>query len=251
MLALDPLVDNTGAKLEDVYRKIIPQCEEVRIATGPRPGVFGLAHLWFAADDEAPIGRIRRVFYYKPFGDDVSEKPVRVLGIDPDTDGEPISGNTTRILGDRDRIQKHLDDRLESIREGQVRGAFEQGEAQSKEQQTILSYLRRYLEHTHGDEPLSEPVGDCSTVGERAGELRGRLREVMLKNTDEDTVLQETFRHNDEYESLMEWPPEEFLNELEAFLNEHIEESTEYQETLVKESEVRSRLVCWGVVSMR
>lgn len=34
MLALDPLVDNTETKLEDVYKKIISECEEVRIATG-------------------------------------------------------------------------------------------------------------------------------------------------------------------------------------------------------------------------
>jgi len=34
MLALDPLVDNTETNLETVYKKLIPECEEVRIATG-------------------------------------------------------------------------------------------------------------------------------------------------------------------------------------------------------------------------
>lgn len=41
---------------------------------GPRPGVFGLAHLWFDDEDNAPLGRIRQAFYYKPFGDDVKER---------------------------------------------------------------------------------------------------------------------------------------------------------------------------------
>jgi hypothetical protein len=40
----------------------------------------------------------------------------------------------------------------------------------------------------------------------------------------------------------------EFLEELEAFLEENVEESTEYQAKLVGESEVQARLMCWGVV---
>ena len=34
MIGLDPLVDNTDSTLEDVFKKIVPQCEEVRVATG-------------------------------------------------------------------------------------------------------------------------------------------------------------------------------------------------------------------------
>lgn len=34
MLRLDPLVDNTDGTLEDAYREVIPECEEIRIATG-------------------------------------------------------------------------------------------------------------------------------------------------------------------------------------------------------------------------
>jgi hypothetical protein len=33
MLALGPFIDNYDTKLEKTYRKIIPGCEEVRIAT--------------------------------------------------------------------------------------------------------------------------------------------------------------------------------------------------------------------------
>jgi ABC-type Fe3+-citrate transport system substrate-binding protein len=111
-----------------------------------------------------------------------------------------------------------------------------------------LSYLRRHLEQNYSDRQLSEPVDGHETVGELAESLRQRLREVKLKNTDEDRILRETFRHSDEYDTLTDWPPEEFLETLSEFLDEHIEASTEYQETLVKESEVRARLMCWGVI---
>jgi hypothetical protein len=79
--------------------------------------------------------------------------------------------------------------------------------------------------------------------------LRERLSEVGLKNTDEDRVLRERFREHEEYDALTEWPVEDVLDELEAFLDEYVAESTEYQDTLVGESEVQARLVCWGVIS--
>ena len=215
---------------------------------GPRPGVFGVAHLWFEGEEDAPLGRVRRAFYYKPFGDDVKERIVRMLGLTPNIDGTPISGETSRVLADRAEIEEIVDDRLAQIRKGQVEGAFEQGSEQSKEQQTLLSYLRQHLEPNFEEEPLSKPVDEHKTVAEWAESLRKRLREVKLKNTDEDRVLIETFRRSDEYNTLMDWPPEEFLSELAWFLDEHIEQSAEFQETLVKESEVRARLVCWGVI---
>ncbi|MBO4248391.1 hypothetical protein IL252_11255 [Halomicrobium sp. IBSBa] len=34
MLSLNPLVDNSEWTLEDTYRKVIPDCEEIRIAIG-------------------------------------------------------------------------------------------------------------------------------------------------------------------------------------------------------------------------
>lgn len=74
------------------------------------------------------------------------------------------------------------------------------------------------------------------------------VREVKLKNPDEDRLLREQFRHSEKYESLTDWPPKEFLRELQEFLAENIDASTEYQDTLVKESEVEARLICWGVV---
>ncbi len=40
----------------------------------------------------------------------------------------------------------------------------------------------------------------------------------------------------------------EFLSQLEEFLEENVEASTEYQTKLMGESDVQAKLVCWGVV---
>jgi superfamily II DNA or RNA helicase len=214
---------------------------------GPRPGVFALAHLWFDDDDhKSPLGRVRRAFYYKPFTDDVKERPVGTLKIDPTVEGEPITGNADNVLANRDSIQEVLGDRLEAIREGQVEGAFKQGEAFSKEQETILDFIAHYIQPNHGDE--SAPTDDYETFEEWAENLRNRLKDVKLANTDEDRILRETFRHNDQYDTFPEWPPVEFLEQLDEFLEENVEASTEYQAKLVGESDVQARLMCWGVI---
>jgi len=215
--------------------------------SGPRPGVFGLAHLWFDDDDhESPLGRVRRAFYYKPFSDEVKERPVGTLKIDPEVSGEPITGNADNVLSDRQAIQEVLDDRLEAIREGQVEGAFKQGDSFSKEQETILDFIAHYVQPNHGD--MAAPVDEHETLDEWAGDLRERLQDVKLANTDEDRILRETFRYSDQYDSFPDWPPMEFLEELEAFLEDNVKESTEYQAKLVGESDVQARLICWGVI---
>nr|WP_318567382.1 helicase-related protein [Salinigranum marinum] len=219
--------------------------------SGPRPGVFGLAHLWFEDEETgetepAPLGRVRRAFYYKPFSGEVKERPVRHLGIEPNTVGEPVEGNTDSVLSNRGVIEEHLEARLEAIREGQVGAAFKQGEQLSKEQETILDFVSHYFVPNYGDG--SAPHDNHETLGEWATALHDRLNEVKLANTDEDRILRETFRHHPEYDSFTKWPPEEFLAELDAFLEENIEASSEYQDTLVGESSVQARLVCWGVV---
>jgi superfamily II DNA or RNA helicase len=215
--------------------------------SGPRPGVFGLAHLWFEEED-APLGRVRRAFYYKPFGGDLKERPVRMLGLAPDADGEPITDDdrTDRVLADRGEIEEIIDQRLEETRESQVEGAFFQGGQHSKEQETVISFCKQYIEPRYGND--SDSSGEYESLADRSRALRDRLSDVGLKHTDEDRVLRERFREHPEYESLQEWPAPEFLDELETFLDEYIEGSTEYQETLVRESEVRAKLVCWGVV---
>ncbi|OYR38630.1 helicase-related protein [Halorubrum sp. Hd13] len=217
---------------------------------GPRPGVFGLAHLWFEQEsgetEPAPLGRVRRAFYYKPFADEVKERPVRHLGIEPTTAGESIDGNTESILSNRHIIEEHLETRLEAIREGQVGAAFKQGENLSKEQETILDFLSHYFMPNYGERDVSKE--EYETLGEWARALQERLDDVKLANTDEDRILRETFRHHPDYDSFTEWPAKDFLSELDAFLDENVEQSAEYQDTLVGESEVRAKLICWGVV---
>jgi len=215
--------------------------------SGPRPGVFGLAHLWFDDEDHgSPLGRVRRAFYYKPFTDDVKERPVGTLRINPSVTGEPIVGDAENVLANREAIRDVLDDRLEAIQEGQVEGAFKQGEAFSKEQETILDFITHYLQPNHDE--MSVPADEYETLEEWAGELRERLQDVKLANTDEDRILRDTFRHNEQYDSFPEWPPVEFLEELEEFLEENVEASTEYQAKLVGESDVQARMMCWGVI---
>ena len=216
-------------------------------AAGPRPGVFGLVHLWFDDEDhEPPLGRVRRAFYYKPFTDDVKERPIGTLKIDPTVEGMAITRNAENVLANREAIKEVLNERLEAIREGQVEGAFKQGEAFSKEQETILDFIAHYLQPNHGDEPA--PVDEYEMLEEWAEDLQNRLRNIKLANTDEDRILRDTFRHNEQYDSFPEWPPVEFLGELEEFLEENVEASTEYQAKLVGESDVQARLICWGIV---
>jgi hypothetical protein len=221
-------------------------------SAGPRPGVFGLVHLWFEDEEsgdveEAPLGRTRRAFYYKPFADgEVNERPIRHLGITPDVDGEPITGNAENVLSNRGAIEEHLDARLESVREGQVGGAFKHGEKLSKEQETILDFMQHYLIPNHGDE--SVPVDEFDSLQEWAESLHSRLSDVKLANTDEDRILRDTFRHHPEYDSFPDWPAVEFLQEVQAFLDDNIEAAVEFQDTLVGESAVHARLICWGVV---
>jgi len=215
--------------------------------SGPQPGVFALAHLWFEdGNRNPPLGRVRRAFYYKPFAGDVKERPVRMLRIEPGIEGEPASGNTDNILDNREAIRAVLNERLEKIREGQVEGAFKQGEEFSKEQETVLDFLNHYIEPNHGNEPA--PMDNYETLGDWTADLQSKLRDVKLANTDEDRILRDRFRHDDRYESFPEWPAEEFLEELDTFIEENIEASTEYQDTLVGESAVNARLVCWGIV---
>jgi hypothetical protein len=71
---------------------------------------------------------------------------------------------------------------------------------------------------------------------------------VNLANTDEDRILRETFRYNEQYDSFPDWPPMDFLQELDQFLEDSVENSTEYQAKLVGESDVEARLMCCGLI---
>lgn len=246
------LADDDFEYAEDYFEKSVDEREflytnVVKHHDGPSPGVFAVAHLWFEGDD-APLGRVRRAFYYKPFSGEISERSVRWLNLRPETEGERITEDTSQLIPHREAIEDRLDDRLEEIKQGQVEGVFSQGDGKSKEQETISNYLKRYVIPNHGDEHLTEAVNDHTTVEEWASVLRDKLKGVQLKNTDEDRVLREIFRNDERYDQLIDWPSEEFLTTLQEFVDKHIEASTEYQDTLAKESEVHARLIYWGVI---
>jgi hypothetical protein len=127
-----------------------------------------------------------------------------------------------------------------------VEGAFKQGDSFSKEQETILDFIAHYVQPNDGE--MTSPVDEHETLDEWAENLRERLQDVKLANTDEDRILRQTFRHNEQYDSFPDWPPVKFLAELEAFIEENVEGSTEYQAKLVGESEVQAKLMCWGAI---
>jgi hypothetical protein len=184
-----------------------------------------------------------------PFGEDeVREPSVRMLKISPGDEGEPLSGDVSELLDERAAIEDHLNDRLSSIRTTQKKGEFEQGDSFSKEQETLIQYLQHLRDNSSGN--LSDPVGEVETVSQRAEQLRNRLTDVKLQNTDEDRILRERFRDHPEYDRLTAWPIEELFDEIEQFLDDVIGGSTEYQDTLVKADDVHARLLCWGVVGI-
>ena len=139
-----------------------------------------------------------------------------------------------------------LNERLESIQNSQTEHIFKDGEKFSKEQETILDFITHYIQPKHGE--MAAPVDEYETLDGWAKDIRERLQDVKLANTDEDRILRDIFRHNEQYDSFPDWPPIEFLEELEAFLEENVEGSTEFQTKLVGESEVQAQLMCWGVV---
>jgi superfamily II DNA or RNA helicase/HKD family nuclease len=215
---------------------------------GTRPGVFGLAHIWFEDEvDQHSLGRVRRVFYYRPFGGDVTEKPVRSLKLSPGVTGEALTESAETVISNREEIRSEIDSQLESIQSGQTETIFNSGSSFSKEQETLLDYLTQYVKPQHGSEGAAHT--EYSEIGEWADDLYDQLDGVRLDGTAEDRVLRDTFRKNEEYESLTEWPPNEFLATLDGFIEENIDQSTEFQTELVGESEVHARLVCWGVIS--
>jgi superfamily II DNA or RNA helicase len=217
---------------------------------GPRPGVFGLAHLWFGEGTDAPLGRTQRAFYYLPFGGDQSaviEPSIQILGAMPDSTGEPLEGDTEYVRSHREVLHSQLENRLEQIQQGQIQGVFKQGEAYSKEQETIMEYLR-YLERQQSG-CLDRSIAGTTSIPECATTLLGRLKQVRLKQTDEDRLLRERFREHDEYDKLTAWPLEEFFETLDTFLQQVIGGSFEYQETLKSAEDANAKLICWGVIA--
>jgi superfamily II DNA/RNA helicase len=192
-------------------------------------GVFGLAHVWYD-DKDSPLNRVERILCHVPFGEEPQHiGKVRAFNIDANTNGKKVKMDEETVLEERVKIEEITEERREELEAGQSEEQFKQGGDISKEQERIIGYL----EHLHKEEGI-----------EKADELRDRLVEVGLDNTDEDRVLRETFREDER--TLVDWNKENFFEEVEEFLNEYVEKS--YQETLAGTSGVNAELMCWGVI---
>lgn len=236
--------DNSAKERNTLYTNT------VKHDSGPRPGVFALAHFWFEDEDsgepeETPLGRVQRRLYFIPFNGEVNERSVRYLGIEPTTGGEMMPDLSDNVLSHREAIKDQLEGRVDALKQGQVDAIIDQGDEFSKVQETILTVLRYDIIPNEGEREA--PVDEYDTIGDWAEELRSRLRSVKLANTDEDRLLRRAFR-DDRYDSPSDWPAEEFLGELEDFIEENIDASPEYQDTLVSESAIQAQIQCWGVI---
>ncbi len=212
--------------------------------SGHAPGVFGLAHLWFDKD-EAPLGRTKRAMYAKPSGRDVDEvSAVRSLKIAPETEGQKLTKKDKRYLTDREAIEQVVEERIQEVQQGIIGTKFKEGDEYSVEQQKFISYFRHLKNNVSGE--LSEPIDGCTEVSEAVDNLLDRVKEVKLKGTDEDRLMREQFRK--EGKGLGDWDIEVLLFELADFLDENIEQSTEYQSKLAGAGDVDARVLCWGVL---
>jgi hypothetical protein len=192
-------------------------------------GVFGLAHIWYD-DKDSPLNRVERIMCHVPFGEEPEEiSKVRSLNITPETPEKGVETDEERILETLKEIDELTEERRKELEAGQSESKFKQGAEMSKEQERVMGYL----EYLNFEEEIN-----------KAGDLHRRLKEVSLKNTDEDRILRETFREADR--SLTEWDTDEFLTEVDEFLDEYVNE--QYQETLAGSSGVNADIMCWGII---
>lgn len=211
-----------------------------------KPGVFGLAHLWFEDGSTPPLGRTERALYHVAGGGVVEDvTKVRRLGIDPKTEYVDVDLNASDIQSAKEQLKEVLKERLEEIRAGQVGGAFSQGEQISVEQEKVLQYLEMRL--MNDDQFVTKPDGTVIAAEEWATKLYKRLNGLLLANTDEDYELRQRFRI--EGKKLTDWDTQTFLTELNEFLEEYIEENPNYQSTLAGADTANAKVLCWGIVT--
>jgi len=104
MLSLDPLVDNSDNTLEDAYGKVIPDCEEIRIATG----YFYLSGFNLIKED---LENLRNP-------DDMEQSPLRILM------GRKTNRETVDEISEgkslRDQFKDDLQTDIESLNNAQL-----------------------------------------------------------------------------------------------------------------------------------
>src|SRR6056297_2851505 len=104
MLSLPPLVDNTERTVEDVYKKIIPQIEEARIATG----YFYLSGFDLYREDLEQLAD----------PDELGHAPLRILM------GRQTNRSTAEEIGEgqslRDELKDEVEESIEDLNNAQL-----------------------------------------------------------------------------------------------------------------------------------
>ncbi len=194
--------------------------------------VLGLMHLWYE-DKDSPLNRNEReIFYTSNKGGLKTLNSVRQIE-DLEKDQKELQDPPKEKIRDQvERIDNKVDERLEESKEKQLEGAYKQGKKKSKQQEMIVQYLR-------------EKVIPEKDNKEQAEKVLERLKKPNLRNTDEGRILRDLVR---EKETLTEWEVDELLDRAEEFLDEYIEESSDYQTDLAKKSEVKGDIQCWAFI---
>ncbi|MFB6245480.1 MAG: helicase-related protein [Candidatus Nanohaloarchaea archaeon] len=201
----------------------------------PEARVLGLMHLWHEGT-AAPLHRTDRDIYYTHTGSRDTEtlNSVRQIDITKDTASQPPQSLSDEEKEDLQTIQDEVEARTASAKKTQRKAAYKQGGKKSVIQDQLISYLR--------DRILPE-VSDT----ERVEEILNRIKQPNLRNTDEDRILRETLLPSED-DSLTDWETDELLKTVEEFLDEYIEESTDFQTKLAKKSEVQGDIQGWAFV---
>ncbi len=193
--------------------------------------VLGLAHLWYE-DKKSPLNRTKRDIYYthSRSGDVRSLNSVRQINISIESP-EKEDPELERVEGQIKSIEEKVENKIEETQEQQLEGAYKQGKKKSKQQETLIQYLREKI-IPEGKHPEAEEILD-------------RIKKPNLKNTDEGRILREIVYRE---ESLIDWDTDELLQEIEEFLDEYIKDSTDYQTDLASKSEVQGSIQGWAFV---
>jgi SNF2 family DNA or RNA helicase len=192
----------------------------------PEARVLGLMHLWHE-DRESTLNRKERdLLYTHKNGEIRSLNTIRQINIDKDMNpSQDVSYDEVR--SDIQTINEEVESRTESEKATQLEGAYKQGSKKSVDQNMLIDYFNAKL----------IPQDDHA---EQAENLLKRLKQPNLKSTEEESILRQQIRGHDK--TLPERETKELLNTVEAFLDEHIEDNTDYQTDLVKQSEVKGAI---------
>jgi len=201
--------------------------------SGPSPGILGLMHMWFE-NGKSTLHRTEREIYYSRFARDEVEKlsRIRQLNINPEDDSSPIEKISDEVKRNVESIESEVQERTDEIKKNQSIGIYKEGEKKSKQQEMVIAYLEQRV------------IPEHEKYKDRAESILTRFKSIAIKNTEEGRALRRLIKGK----ALSDWDIEVLLDQLEEFIEEHIEESPDYQTTLRKKSEVNAEIQSWGII---